>query len=383
MDQASPAEALAIAVRRAARDLTTPCLIVDLAIVERQYRALCEALPAAEIFYAVKANPAPEVIARVAALGAGLDLASPGEIGRCLDLGIAPARMSYGHTLKKERDIADARRRGIDLFAFDSRAELDKLARAAPGARVFCRLAVSGEGAEWPLSRKFGCDPATAVELLAAVPAMGLQPYGLSFHVGSQQTDPAQWGRAIGRAAHVFRTLAGAGIELEMLNLGGGLPAQYRAPVPALDRYAACIAAALARHFPVPVPRLVIEPGRYLVGDAGVIESEVVLIAERRDDGAVRWVYLDVGRFNGLTESFDERIRYRVRVPGRSGPAAPVILAGPTCDSADILYQRHRCELPLDLRIGDRVQVLSAGAYTASYASVDFNGFAPIRSYFV
>ena len=384
-DDATPPPAIGARIERflAAEHPATPCLVIDLDVVERQYRALAHALPAAGIYYAVKANPAAEVIARLAALGAGFDLASPGELARCRDLGVAPDRLSFGHTIKKERDIAAARRHGIDLFAFDARGELDKLARVAPGARVFCRLAVPGRGAQWPLTRKFGCDEATAVELLIAARDLGLRPWGLSFHVGSQQTEPAQWASAISRAATVFRVAARAGVALEMLNLGGGLPAQYRDPVPPLERYAETMAAALAHQFGGSVPRVLIEPGRFLVGDAGVLESEVVLIAARPGHDHRRWVYLDAGRFNGLAESFEERIQYRVAVPGRDGAGEPAVLAGPTCDSADVPYQRSVYALPCDLAIGDRVRFLSTGAYTASYASVEFNGFPPIRSHFV
>jgi len=359
----------------------TPCLVVDLDVIAEAYDVLRWYLPLARIYYAVKANPAPQIVAMLDRKGASFDVASRGEIELCLANGIAADRLSFGNTIKKEKDIAFAYQAGLRLFAFDSAFELDKLARAAPGAQVFCRILVACEGAEWPLSRKFGCTPEMAVELLRRARDMGLDPYGVSFHVGSQQTDLAQWDGAVGRAAEMFSLLAAADIELRMVNVGGGFPAHYRNDVPAIDGYARAVMAAITRHFGNDLPEIIVEPGRSLVGDAGVIQSEVVLIAEKGSADGRRWVYLDVGKFNGLAETMDESIKYRITTPGRAGASGPVVLAGPTCDSADILYERTEYRLPLGLEVGDKVEILSTGAYTASYASVGFNGFSPIQTY--
>jgi ornithine decarboxylase len=357
----------------------TPCVVIDLAVVRARFQALRALLPDVSIYYAVKANPAAEIIAALADLDCCFDLASPGEMELCA--GVASGRLSYGNTIKRERDIVAAFRSGIDLFAFDSEPELRKLARAAPGARVFCRIAVRNAGAEWPLTHKFGCDPRTATDLLINAAAMGLRPTGVSFHVGSQQTDPRQWETPIAHAAEIFRDTARHGVSLALLNLGGGLPALYRTDVPALECYARVIDAALIRHFGASRPRTLIEPGRYMVGDAGVLRAEVLLVTER--SGGHRWVYLDAGRYNGLPETLGERIQYRLRTSRDGDATGPVVLAGPTCDSTDILYQRARYELPLALAPGDHVDFMSAGAYTASYASVGFNGFAPLRTWCV
>jgi ornithine decarboxylase len=355
----------------------TPCLVVDLLMIRHQYHALHDALPDARIYYAVKANPAVPVLEALSKLDIGFDLASTGEINRCLALGIPVDRFCFGNTIKRERDIGWAHSLGVDLFAFDSPAELDKLARSAPGARVFCRLSVNGRGAEWPLTRKFGCSAPMAVELLVRAKVVGLRPVGVSFHVGSQQTDPMQWALAIARAARVFRDCARQGVTLEVLNVGGGLPAQYRAPIPPLASYAEAILSAVSGHFGSAPPRIMVEPGRFLVGDAGLLRSQVLLIARHgRPDR--RWVYLDVGRYNGLAETQGEAIQYRLRTAHAVGACEPVVLAGPTCDSTDIIYDHAHYALPLDLAIGDSVDCLSAGAYTASYASVEFNGFPPL-----
>jgi ornithine decarboxylase len=359
----------------------TPCLVVDLDVIAKAYAALRWHLPLARIYYAVKANPAPDIILMLERKGANFDVASRGEIELCLAGGVAPERLSFGNTIKKERDIALAYEAGVRLFAFDSAHELDKLARTAPGARVFCRILVNCEGAEWPLSRKFGCAPEMAVDLLSRARDVGLDPYGVSFHVGSQQTDPNRWDGAVGTAARMFSLLAEADIKLQMINVGGGFPARYSGDVPEIDRYAQAVMTAITRHFGNDLPEIIIEPGRSLVGDAGVIQSEVVLISEKGCGDSRRWVYLDVGKFNGLAETMGESIKYRIVAPGRNGSSGPVILAGPTCDSADILYERTEYRLPLGLEVGDKVEILSTGAYTASYASVGFNGFAPIRTY--
>jgi ornithine decarboxylase len=358
----------------------TPCLVVDLDAVAHTYHTLRWHLPLAKVFYAVKANPAPEVVGMLRGLGSNFDVASRGEVDLCLERGARPDRISFGNTIKKERDIAYAYERGVRLFAFDSIDELEKLGRAAPGARVFCRILVECEGAEWPLSRKFGCSPEMAIDLLWQARELGLDPYGVSFHVGSQQTDLTQWDGAIGRVAEMFSVLAASGVQLKMVNIGGGFPARYRSDVLGIERYAAAVMTAMTRHFGNDLPEIIVEPGRSIVGDAGVIQAEVVLISRKDYDEEKRWIYLDIGKFNGLAETMDESIKYRIKVPCE-GPTGPVILAGPSCDSADILYEKTEYQLPLGLEIGDKIEILSTGAYTSSYSSVGFNGFAPLKTY--
>lgn len=366
-----------------AQDPPTPFLVVDLEVIADRFAQMRRYLPAVEIFYAVKANPAPEIITLLVELGASFDVASPNEIDLVLRHGADPKTLSYGNTIKKQRDIAHAFERGVELFAFDSEAELEKLAQAAPGSKVFCRLLVENAGACWPLARKFGCDGAMAMALLRKAESMGLQAHGLAFHVGSQQCDPEQWDGAVAQAAGIFRALECQGVELSMLNIGGGFPARYLEDVAEIGAYADAIERAMARHFGNRLPRTLAEPGRYLVGDAGLLQAEVVLIARKSELETVRWVYLDIGRFGGLAETEGEAIKYALRTPHDGKRAGPAVLAGPTCDSVDILYQREGYEMPLDLAIGDRVQFLSTGAYTSTYASVGFNGFDPLPAYYI
>ncbi|MBA8823136.1 ornithine decarboxylase [Saccharopolyspora lacisalsi] len=356
----------------------TPCLVLDLAVVRSRYTGLRSMLPDARVCYAVKANPQPEVVAELVGLGASFDVASPGEIDLCLANGATPESISYGNTIKKPVDIARAHELGVRLFATDSAADLDNIAAAAPGASVFCRVLVDNEGSRTPFGRKFGCDPETAARLLERASRLGLDPYGASFHIGSQQHDPEAWEHGIVAAREVFDQVTG--VRPRMVNLGGGLPASYTQAAPPPRDYAERIEAALDRNFGSERPELLIEPGRHLVGDAGVLRSEVVLVTPETG-GQRRWVYLDVGRYNGLAETEGEAITYRLRTARDGDATGPVVLAGPTCDGDDVLYQDTSYELPVTLRGGDWVDLLSAGAYTASYSSVGFNGFAPLPTY--
>ena len=242
---------------------------------------------------------------------------------------------------------------------------------------------MEGDGADWPLSEKFGCDVDMACDLLKRAADQGLEPYGVSFHVGSQQRDIGQWDIAMGRSAMIFSALNDAGIELKMVNVGGGFPARYRSSTPGVETYADGIMAAVTRHFGNRLPELIVEPGRVLPGDAGVIQAEVILISRKSQSDQRRWVFLDVGRYSGLVEVMDEAIQYRIRTARDGDPTGPVVIAGPTCDEVDILYEKSDYELPLSLAVGDKVELLSAGAYTTSCSSVGFNGFPPLKEYYI
>ncbi len=360
-----------------------PCLVVDLDVVRSNYNAFAKSLPDTRVFYAVKANPSPQVLSLLAGLGSCFDTASVAEIDMALAAGATPDRISYGNTIKKERDIAHAFAMGVRLFAVDCKAEVDKIARAAPGAQVFCRFLFDCAGAEWPLSRKFGCDVAMAIDVLEHAHRLGLVAHGVSFHVGSQQRRTQAWDQALKSAAAIFRGCAERGISLAMVNLGGGFPTRYLKEVPAVEAYGRSIFRALRKHFGNAIPETIIEPGRGMVGNAGVIAAEVVLVSRKSEAERVRWVYLDIGKFGGLAETMDESIRYPIRTPHDGEEAGPCVIAGPTCDSMDVLYEKETYELPISLEIGDRVLIEGTGAYTATYASVGFNGFAPLKAYHI
>ncbi|ONH84808.1 type III PLP-dependent enzyme [Roseomonas mucosa] len=361
----------------------TPCLVLDVDRVEENYRRLQAAMPQSRIYYAVKANPAAPILDRLVGLGSSFDAASYEEISACLDAGAAPESISYGNTIKKESAIKAAFDRGIRMFAFDSEGELKKLARSAPGSRVYCRILVGNDGAEWPLSRKFGCEIEMAKALMIQAAELGLDPFGLSFHVGSQQTKTTAYEAAIAKAAMLFTDLQEAGVKVRMVNLGGGYPVRYRAEVPEIDTFGAAIMGAMAQHFGNALPDIVIEPGRFIVGDAGVVSAEVVLVSRKAENDPVRWVYLDIGRFGGLAETEGESIKYDFRTPHDGEDEGPVTIAGPTCDSTDTLYEKSNYRLPLALDAGDRIELLATGAYVTTYASQRFNGFAPLAEHYV
>ena len=360
-----------------------PVLVVDLDVVKDNYTAFAKALPDTRVFYAVKANPAPEVLTLLAKLGSCFDTASVAEIEMALAAGATPDRISYGNTIKKERDIARAFALGIRLYAVDCKPEVDKVARAAPGSKVFCRILSDCAGAEWPLSRKFGCEPGMAVDVLEHALKSGLEPHGVSFHVGSQQRNQHAWDRALASAASVFKECGERGMNLAMVNLGGGFPTKYLKNVPTVKAYGSAIFRALRKHFGNRIPETIIEPGRGMVGNAGIIEAEVVLISKKADADKMRWVYLDIGKFNGLAETMDEMIRYPIRTEFDGDDVAPCVLAGPSCDSVDVLYEKEPYLLPVSLEIGAKVLIEGTGAYTTTYASVGFNGFAPLKAYVI
>jgi ornithine decarboxylase len=357
--------------------------VLDNEVVRENYLSFAKALPDTRVFYAVKANPAPEILKLLTELGSCFDVASVTETEMVLAAGCTPDRISYGNTIKKESEIATAHKLGVTLFAIDCEAEVEKVARAAPGSRVICRIHCDGSGSEWPLSRKFGCEPDYATDILELAHKRGLAPYGISFHVGSQQHNIEAWDRALASTASIFRGCAERGITLSMVNLGGGFPAKYLRKTPKLESYGKAIFRALRRHFGNAIPETIIEPGRGLVGNAGVIEAEVVLIAKRSPEDEVRWVYLDIGKFHGLAETIDESIRYPIRTPRDRDEMAPCIIAGPTCDSVDVLYEKNPYPLPVSLAIGDKVLIEATGAYTTTYSSVGFNGYPPLRQYVI
>jgi len=361
----------------------TPCLVVDVDQVEARYQALRHALPQARIYYAVKANPAMPVLSRLVELDSCFDAASWEEISFCLSAGAKPESISFGNTVKKVQAIQAAYVAGVRMYAFDCLEELEKIAAHAPGSRVYCRIMVDNEGAEWPLSRKFGTSTESAKELMLKAADLGLDPYGLSFHVGSQQLSAEAYEVAISRVASVFSELADTGLDLRMVNLGGGFPVRYRHDVPGIDHFSQVISHAMTEHFGNALPEMLVEPGRYIVGEAGVVRSEVVLVSQRGRETGPRWVYLDIGRFGGLAETEGEAIRYAIHTSRDGSPVGPVAIAGPTCDGADIMYEKAPYELPLSLESGEQIELHSAGAYISTYCSQSFNGFQPLEEYYI
>lgn len=348
----------------------TPYLELDVPYAVAAYERLARALPGTALHYAVKANPEPSLLAALARQGCRFDVASPAEVTAALLAGAQPRDLVYSNPVKRRADIASARAEGVDHYVVDSLPEVAKVADAAPGAGVLCRLVTSGAGSDWPLSRKYGCSTGEAVTILREAARRGLRVDGVSFHVGSQQRDPEAWGPPIEAAARVFRALESESPWL--LDLGGGFPAPLDDTCPPPEQYGAAIDRHLTRAFGASRPTTIAEPGRGIAAAAGVLTTSVIGVLHR---GGTRWVFLDAGVFTGLVETLEEAIRYPLAtdVPG---PVGPCVLAGPTCDSADVLYEQ--VDLPLTLAEGDHVRFHCAGVYVASYSTVGFNGFAPL-----
>ena len=278
----------------------TPYLEVDLRSAVDRFDKLSAALPGTAIHYAVKANPHPQLLAALAAVGCSFDVASPAEVRAALAAGVGPDALVYSNPVKRRDHIVESAALGVRLFVVDSFAETQKVAESAPGSAVLCRLVTSGEGSDWPLSRKYGCSTYEAVDILTVADDLGLDAAGVSFHVGSQQRDPEAWGGPVAASARVFEMLRERGLRPRLLDMGGGFPAAYDDGCRPLWSYGEAIDRHLDRSFGDHRPRTVVEPGRGIVGDAGTLVSSVIGVIDR---GGVRWVYLDAGVFTGLGET--------------------------------------------------------------------------------
>jgi ornithine decarboxylase len=367
------------------KDLPTPNIVVSLKTIKKNFIKLRSSFPYAKIFYAIKANPGEPVLQMLAENGSNFDIASRYELDLIKKFVDDPNRLSYGNTIKKASDIKYFYENGVRMFATDSKDDLKNIAENAPGSRVYVRILVEGsDSADWPLSKKFGCHPDMAYDLLVLARELGLNPWGISFHVGSQQRDIGSWNDAIAKAKYLFSSLEEEeGIRLQMIDMGGGFPASYIDPTNPLDVYAKEITRFLTEDFGDDLPEIILEPGRSLVGDSGILTSEVILSSRKNNTALTRWIYLDAGKFNGLIETLDECIKYPLITTKDGDKEGDVIIAGPTCDSMDVMYENARYRLPITLKQGDRIYWLSTGAYTSTYASVAFNGFPPIKTYYM
>ncbi len=365
------------------KDLKDAHLVLNLSKIDEAYTELERSMPNARIFFAMKACPVDAVLGLVVSRGGNLDVASRPEIEQALRLGIPGSKMSYGNTIKHSEDIAFAYANDIRLFTTDAIADVRKLAMHAPGSRVNFRIILDGEGADWPLSRKFGAHLDMVEHLAVLARDHGLIPYGVSFHVGSQQRFIGQWDIALTLVRALFDALKKQDIELKCVNVGGGFPAQYLRPTQSTAYYGNAVMGYIQKHFgDMQDLDIIVEPGRSLTADAGIVAAKVVLFSQKRIDGNEWWLFLNTGRFHGLAETEGESIKYPLYFPGHDVDPEHLleaIIAGHTCDSADILYQKHLYSVPPGLKEDDPVLFFGTGAYTMSYSSVGFNGFPPLQ----
>jgi len=351
-------------------DESPPYLLMDRTVIEKKVSTIGKNIRNSRVFYAVKANPDLEVLRLLNSLGIGFEIASEGELQMLSLLGVEPDRIITSNPVKTYKFLEQAASYGIRYFAYDSTMEVDKLARYVPGCNVYVRLSVPNEGSEWPLSKKFGVELDEAADLLVYARDRGVNPAGITFHVGSQCTNVYSWNVAIEKARGLWEAALQNGISLKMLNIGGGYPVRYTKNVVEIETLEKRIDTIISLKFPEDT-EVFIEPGRAVVGDAGVFVATVIGKARRYDEN---WLYIDIGVFNGLMESIGG-IKYRYIVGGR-GELKKWTIAGPSCDSFDVIDRD--AELP-EPEVGNRILILSSGAYTISYAS-EFNGFSIPRT---
>jgi ornithine decarboxylase len=362
-------------------DMPTPYLVTDLDTVADRHAAFTAALPGVRAFYAMKCNPSPEILTVLAGRGAGFEIASLGELRMLQRQGVDPAGVLYSNPVKPPAHIAEAHAAGLWRYSFDSPNELTKIAEHAPGSAVYVRLCVDDRESVFPLSRKFGADPADALDLMMRAQRLGLRPYGITFHVGSQCGSPDAWRRAIGVAGELMSRLADEGIELGMLDLGGGFPARYVAEVPTIQAIADQINPALD-DLPYRPELIAAEPGRHLVAESAVMAAGVIGRERRGDEN---WLFADVGAYNGMMETLQTANGWHYPLwtslaDHAEVPHLPFTVTGPSCDSSDTMFLNVL--LPATIDVGDTLYIGSAGAYTLSYASA-FNGFEPPTPLFV
>ncbi|MCL5022841.1 MAG: type III PLP-dependent enzyme [Nitrospirae bacterium] len=350
----------------ASSDEALPYLLIDRDVVREKVSLIGRHIRNSRVFYAVKAHPDVEVLKLLNSLGVGFEIASEGELQILASLGVAPERIITSNPVKTFKFLDRAVPYGISYYAFDSAVEVDKLVRYAPGCNVYVRLSVPNEGSEWPLSKKFGVELDEAAELLLLAKRKGLNPVGVTFHVGSQCNNVYNWSTALEKAKELREIAEQNGISFSVLNIGGGYPIHYTKNVVDVETIEKKIDRALAKKFPKDL-EVFIEPGRAVVGDAGVFVATVIGKARRGDEN---WLYIDVGVFNGLMESIGG-IKYVYVVGSRNEPERWTI-AGPSCDSFDVIDREVTLREP---EVGNRILILSSGAYTISYAS-EFNGFS-------
>lgn len=348
----------------------TPCLVFHTPALLATYHDIANHFSDIAVHYAMKCNPDRRILELLHKAGCRFEIASYPELEELLAIGVDASEVMFSNPVKIVEHIRDAWKAGVYRFSFDSTNEVDKLASEAPGASVLVRLRTKPANSTVPSEGKFGVDSATALQLMKYAVSKGLKPYGVAFHVGSQMEDPETWNDALAETGELLRVLQNESIQVQMVDIGGGFPAQYEEPSLPLADFAETIRRAVAAHLPYKV-ELAMEPGRALVGPAGVMVASVIGLAQRGD---TNWVHLDVGAFNGMMEALESlnTLRFPMRDSRQSTEQTVYSVTGPSCDSQDTIL--HNVALSADLKVGDRVYIYTAGAYTISYAS-RFNGF--------
>lgn len=350
-------------------DIETPLLLIDSGKIKDKTSLIGRYIDKSKVFYAVKANPDIEIVRFLNKLKMGFEISSEGELELLASLRVKPERIISSNPVKSIKFLKMASKYGIRYFSFDSAEEVEKLKNIVPYSNVYVRLSVPNEGSEWPLSKKFGIELDEALALLCYAKKKQLNPVGITFHVGSQCTNIYNWNIALDKAKTLWDMAEKKKIKLSILNIGGGYPITYTKNVISIETIEKNINNLIYNRFPKEI-EIHIEPGRAVIGDAGILVTSVIGKARRGDDD---WLYLDVGVFNGLMESVGGiKYSYIIETDKHKRYKKPWTLAGPSCDSFDIIDSNVVLPEP---NVGNLVLILSSGAYTVSYAS-EFNGFS-------
>ena len=349
----------------------TPLMVIDRRVLEQEYKRFARLLPRVKLYYAIKANPHPDVIKTFRDLGGCFDVASEGEIRHCLAQGIKPNRIIFANTIKRPEALEYASKAGVDFVTFDNEPELYKIAKHAPGCRVLARLKVGNLGSIVELSLKFGADEEQMVPMLAKAKALGLRPEGISFHVGSQCTNMESYQRAFEQASRLVREAKERGLPIKMVDIGGGFPIRhFKSDTVGVETMAGQMRRELDRLFDKEI-EIIAEPGRALVGPAGTLITRVVGRSIRNNKN---YYYLDDGVYGDFSGIVFDHCKYEFRTLVTTQKYAS-ILAGPTCDSFDTISLSE--EMP-ELDVGSVVYVPNIGAYSCASA-LHFNGIPPAK----
>lgn len=361
----------------ASNQFKTPFLLVDLNQVRKNYHNIQKNLPGIEIFYSMKANDHPQIVEALVKEKASFDITSEKELNLLNKYSYSTEKITCLNPIKSPEFIKKLYKNKINIMAYDSFDEIDKIAKYAPGSKLVLRIVVDNEGSDWPLTKKYGVDAAVAVPLLKYARGKKLQPIGLTFHVGSQCRNKNNWVNALFVCETLWALAKKENIYFNFLSLGGGLPIQHNRPIPTLEDIGNGIEKMLHNNFKSidTQLRVAIEPGRAIVGDSAIMVTSIIGKAKR---GNENWVYVDVGVFNGFMETIDG-FTYDIKTVKDSSNVKKYMIGGPSCDSVDIPFKN----VPLaDIKIDDKIYILNAGAYTTVYAST-FNGFKIPKTYFI
>ncbi|OGH19993.1 MAG: hypothetical protein A3D74_03805 [Candidatus Levybacteria bacterium RIFCSPHIGHO2_02_FULL_37_13] len=354
----------------------TPFLLVDLKQVSKHYNNIKKNLSGVEVFYSMKANDHPRIVETLVKENASFDITSERELNSLNKNSLSSKKITCLNPIKSPEFLKRLFENKITIMAYDSFDEVDKIARYAPGSKLVLRIVVDNEGSDWPLTKKYGVNPAEALPLLKYALGKKLQPIGLTFHVGSQCRNKNNWVNALFVCETLWALAKKENIHFNFLSLGGGLPIQHDRPIPALEDIGKGIKKMLSNNFKSadsPL-RVAIEPGRAIVGDSAIMVTSVIGKAKR---GSENWLYVDTGVFNGFMETIDG-FTYDIKTI-KNTAIKKFTIGGPSCDSVDIPFKNVVLE---DVKIGDKIYVLNAGAYTTVYAST-FNGFEIPKTYFL